>query len=663
MRLEDTRFVIGGRWVSLKLAYDLGRVFFVFNGYNPLLNAEIKLMSGHQYHGFEGAPLRDFCVRTFRRDKLWSARDDQHNRFHIAYLQGKKPYARYQAEMMRRVYERALYVHQSETADFILSRKQCIIAEEMGIGKTLSEISAREIVDPEEAWYVAPRSALKAVEKELRKWQCRHTPAMMTYQGLVARVKKLEGQDIKPPQWLTFDESSCVKTPTSQRSQAAKIMADAVREAWGDDAYIVLMSGTPAPKSPLDWWMQCEIACPGFLIEGNINDFKKRLAILVDRDFGNGIHPHIQAWRDRDDICDTCGKAAGDPAHLVNSEMVEAGVDDDAHEFKPAKNEVAYLKKRIIDGGLVIVKFKKDCLDLPEKRYEEIELEPSRKILQLANLLASTAPTVAEALIRLRTLSDGFQYGEQKCGEEICRNCAGQGERLDFILKPGFADLVEGGWTLPPADEGDEDGWRAKYYDRVMLPCVVCKGTGKVDKLERTTKEVSCPKDDALKDLIEQHSEIGRLVVYAGFTGSVDRCVRIFKEMGWETIRWDGRGINMSVLGFEALDLFQDKLHEHPRVGFIGQPGAAGMGLTLTASPSCVYFSSTFNATDRIQSEDRVHRIGIKTCPTIFDLFHLPTDRMVFNNIQEKRARMDLSMGVNVSMAAVLEALRGKGDE
>ncbi len=42
----------------------------------------------------------------------------------------------------------------------------------------------------------------------------------------------------------------------------------------------------------------------------------------------------------------------------------------------------------------------------------------------------------------------------------------------------------------------------------------------------------------------------------------------------------------------------------------VGQVHAGGFGLTLTAASTCVYLSNSFSYTDRIQSEDRAHRIG-----------------------------------------------------
>lgn len=45
---------------------------------------------------------------------------------------------------------------------------------------------------------------------------------------------------------------------------------------------------------------------------------------------------------------------------------------------------------------------------------------------------------------------------------------------------------------------------------------------------------------------------------------------------------------------------------------FIGQPQAAGRGLTLTAAERVFYYSNSYNLEHRLQTEDRAHRIGQK---------------------------------------------------
>jgi hypothetical protein len=68
------------------------------------------------------------------------------------------------------------------------------------------------------------------------------------------------------------------------------------------------------------------------------------------------------------------------------------------------------------------------------------------------------------------------------------------------------------------------------------------------------------------------------------------------------------------------------------------------MGLTLTASPSIVYYSNDFNSEARTQSEDRIHRPGC-TGTNIIDLIHLPTDLRVLENLKAKRTLEKMTLG------------------
>ena len=43
---------------------------------------------------------------------------------------------------------------------------------------------------------------------------------------------------------------------------------------------------------------------------------------------------------------------------------------------------------------------------------------------------------------------------------------------------------------------------------------------------------------------------------------------------------------------------------------FVGNPQTGGMGITLTAANTVVYYSNSHNLEHRLQSEDRAHRIG-----------------------------------------------------
>ena len=49
-----------------------------------------------------------------------------------------------------------------------------------------------------------------------------------------------------------------------------------------DKYWAVLMTGTPSPHSPADWWNQIEVLEPGFIAETNTSIYKKVLVSAVN---------------------------------------------------------------------------------------------------------------------------------------------------------------------------------------------------------------------------------------------------------------------------------------------------------------------------------------------------------------------------------------------
>lgn len=568
---------------------------------------ELRAMRGSKWLGYEKE----------NPQKIWRVDNCRRNNFNLEYLEGKNPFAKYKTPLaengFRIRHERKdnkgkvwqLFAHQREFVLHILCRKQCIIAGEMGTGKTLAAIEAMELSLVPEAWYVAPKSALASVKLEAIRWGLRSKVRFMTYDELKKVLSEWEPGKL-PPKMVFFDESSRVKTASSQRSQAAMYLAESMRDTWGDDCYIVLMSGSPAPKSPLDWYQQCEIACPGYIREGNIHKFEQRLAILEKTGDTTGFSWSKRiAWRDGNvNTCGLCGRHKDQHTGLP-------------HDFKAVDNQIEAMYRRM--SGLVLVKFKKDCLDLPDKVYRPVYLKPSRELMSAARIVTSKARSVIEGMTLLRELSDGFQYKDTLEKTNVCSSC--KGTRIHPETVPG-----------------------------VVRSCDFCAGTGVENSYKREVIEVASPKLDALTEILDEVEDTERLVVYAGFTGSIDRICAHVKKLGWDYIRVDGRGWSSSLGGLSTdlsmLQAFQNTA-EYGKIVFVGHPGSAGMGITLTASSMIVYFSNDFNAESRIQSEDRIHRAGmdINRGATIVDLLLLPTDKKVLDNLARKRELQSISLG------------------
>jgi len=623
--------VKAGRYMKpVKLDYQGKRIFVSFK-YNKTLIAEIKSMQGARWHGFDDPPR-----------PIWSIENCARNSFQLEYLQGLNPYERFDRPLVDVVFDRNLYDHQKLMTRFALTRHYCIFACEMGTGKTLSaiEVIERAGVKGNEVWYVGPKAGVKAVKLELGKWKSKVIPEMMTYDRLVT-IMNTWSDGMPAPKIVIFDESSKIKTPSAQRSQAALHLANAVREEHGENGYIIEMSGTPAPKSPVDWWNQCEVACPGFLREGQVNKFKSSLCIIEERQsITGGVYPHLITWLDDSNKCKVCGQL---PDHTSHSEMER--VMGTGHTHEPSINEVDRLYKRM--SGLVLVQFKKDCLDLPDKQYRIIYAEPTAEMLRAAKMIKRRCGRAIQALTLLRELSDGFQYAEEVIGEEHCPNCAGKGIAKVKVLKQEI-DI------MAPQEVKEDD------YEIKDLPCDVCGGEGEVKQYRRITDSVTSPKDEVFIEQLDQHEEEGRLIVWGGFTGTVDRLVDICHRYGWSTLRVDGRGyIGATATGdfinddelLIAMDRshprFKELLEKHPKLCFVGHPEAGGMALTLTASPTEIFYSNSFKGEARMQAEDRFHRPGMDSNrgATVIDIIHLPTDRLVLDNLRKKKRLQDLSMG------------------
>ena len=508
---------------------------------------------------------------------------------------------------------------------------------------THNTLSAQEVIERSgvDHWYwVGPKTSLPNIQREFRKWNFKETCATieyMTYERLVRIMDEYkEGNPL--PGGVIFDESSRLKTATSQRSKAAFKLARMIRSKHMWEGYCILMSGTPSPKKPTDWWSQCEIAWPGFLKEGNIKAMEARLAFMVKHELDSGTFWKPMGWRDDIRKCTVCGLLYEEGPH----ELDPYEPNEEYHEFVASTNEVAFMFERL--EGLVVVKHKKDCLNLPEKRYRKIGCTPSKSLLRVAKTLVDAAPNAMTGMTLLRELSDGFQYRDIQDGTRACNHCRESKGIVDEWFNPETERTYQDISLL-------EDDLTARLEKR-QVKCPKCHGTGEMKKMKRITREVPCPKESALRGLLEECEETGRIVVFAGFTGSVDRCVSICHKEGWAVVRCDGRGFQVTladgetITDEEALDFWAD-LEKYPRVAFVAHPESGGMSLTLVEARMAVYWSNSFKPEYRVQSEDRIHRKGMDEnlgC-VIVDLIHLPTDERVVDIIRENRKLELMTMG------------------
>ena len=624
-----TKFKAGRYLIPVTMQEQKGRLYIKFP-FNQIIINELKAMDGARWDP----------------DRMsWHIPINDRNDFQLEHLQGNNPYAPWDTPLVDITSNRPLYDHQYEMVQHGLTRHYCIYACEMGTGKTLAAIEVAEHIPdqkPEDFWYVGPISGVRAVKLELDKWDAKIRPgAMLTYDGMKKIMRTWE-PGRRAPRLVVLDEGSKLKDPNTQQSQMGLALANGVRSDWGDQGYVIIMSGTPAPKTPVDWWHLCEVACPGFIREGNVHKFKRRLALVEQREsmISGGLYPHLIGWRDDEKKCAQCMELKDHADHQPIN-MGESGY----HRFEPSVNEVALLYERM--KGLVLVKFKSKCTDLPDKQYEIRNIKPSASTLRTAMLIKKTIPRAVQVLTLCRELSDGFQYVEVATGLDVeCPRCFGT--KTVTVKQP----VTETDTMAPNTGEIE--------YEDVEITCDNCNGLGVVAQYARDMEEVPCPKDDELVSDLDAHSECGRLIVWGGFRGTIDRIIKLCHSEGWSTLRVDGGGYVGSdyqgnSLNADELLIAMDRSHprqaelalKHRRLCFVGHPRAGGMALTLTASPTEIFFSNDFSGEARMQAEDRFHRLGMDTncAAKIIDYIHLPTDRLVLNNLLKKKELQNISMG------------------
>lgn len=355
---------LGRKTVELKVQAEGSKLRLAFR-FNRELVDEVKAMEG---------------ARWDPEKRSWTVTHCDRNLLNLAVLADNPPvwYQRYLDPLpVPPPTTRPLKPHQLTQLSHCIHRRRVINVSHMGTGKTLVAIELMEHVARLypgcEIVYVSKKKPLLATQLELKKWKCTVTPTMCTYDGL---QKLLEAWPTgKPaPRLVIFDETQALKNSKTKRYEAAEHLVTAMRQDHRDECHILLMTGTPNPKDPCDWWSQAELACPGFLREANVHKLKKRLAEMEQVAGQYGNYPKLIRW---------------------------------------IPEEIQKLGRRLV--GLVhVTTWEEAKMNLPPPVRETVVLAPAPDIIRAAQLLAMTSTSAIELLNQLRQLSDGFQYSKDE---------------------------------------------------------------------------------------------------------------------------------------------------------------------------------------------------------------------------------------------------------
>ncbi len=379
---------IKNRVFTLDLTQKADKTLSISSIYNPELVKELKCLKG---------------ARWDKEKRVWTIDDCERNLYSLFSLE--KDDWRFAGPLPKQNWQSKndLYEHQKRILDQIFGRNQVIIAGEMGVGKTLATIEAMR---KGFWWIVAPKSAIHTWTSEFKKWK-NNLKEHLNYQLIPYSQLEKWVLEATRPDHIIFDEAHLLKNPKAKRTQAALLLTQILR-AKDKNACIVLLTGTPNPKDPTDWWSLTEIAQPGYLRESTKVKLGRRLGEWETKIGIQGQeYPQLIRWK--------------------NDELVA-------------------LKRRL--EGMVLTILKKDCLDLPDKIYIQEELPCSEEQYKQINLMLILKGKGVQTLQKLRQLSDGFQYHQTciACGgiekEGIilqaipCKACLGAGEIVSSLSTP-----------------------------------------------------------------------------------------------------------------------------------------------------------------------------------------------------------------------------------
>jgi len=210
----------------------------------------------------------------------------------------------------------APFRHQREAVERLLSRDRFLLADEMGLGKTKVACDLLRMRTVSRALILAPLSAHATWQSEWVRNEVEIDLARLcgsmkrrslilsnaadriallsSYETARAECERLVGFIRESASCaLILDECHAIKEPTSRRSKAAVEFAAATPLVW-------LLSGTPAPNSPLDLFVPLQL-CGAFW--RSKWEFENRYTVKRERFLGGGRRfKEIVAFKNEDDL-------------------------------------------------------------------------------------------------------------------------------------------------------------------------------------------------------------------------------------------------------------------------------------------------------------------------------------------------------------------------
>lgn len=147
------------------------------------------------------------------------------------------------------------------------------------------------------------------------------------------------------------------------------------------------------------------------------------------------------------------------------------------------------------------------------------------------------------------------------------------------------------------------------------------------------------PRISALMEVLDSYE--GKTIVWARFRKDIKMIAEALSESSISFVEYHGGTSDKD----RTLAVDDFILEGGARI-FLANPQAGGTGLNLQGlCRHAVYYSNSFNAIDRWQSEDRIHRIGTVGTVSYTDIVCKgAVDALLLNNLKRKKGISDLAL-------------------
>lgn len=431
------------------------------------------------------------------------------------------------------------------------------------------------------------KQAVKAViEHKGFAWLTISYEAFMTASGKRALIDFFDKRRLL----YVLDEAHYIKTPTAERTKS--ILRSAKYAPFRR-----VLTGTPIAQGPFDAYSQIK-----FLVE----DYWKQNRLGTFTEFKQ----HFGVWKKGWNPTAFNPKTKKNDGNEYDVLVGYRRLDDLNALLQPVSSRVT----------------KDDVLDLPPKLYSKRIFPMTPEQGKLYRQLRD------EYIVWLET--GGIERDAEAVAAEpspdACPTCLGKRE------------VESDGFIYPCPDCGDAPDLGAEGTTPVIAALAITRllrlqqitcGYLPTDDEAEPVYTIPGPNRrlDLLCDLIEESQH--KVIVWARFQMDITLIMDALRERGISAVRYDGlvndderadakarfqgeRPLyhNGQVVGREAVPP-----EEQARV-FVGNPAAGATGLTLTAAKTVIYYSNSFKLIDRLQSEDRAHRIGQTNSVLYIDL-------------------------------------------